>query len=102
MQPLQQFQRRYLRSVANPLKPTVFIGKNGITPHITAALEEALDTHELVKVRFLEFKDEKQRIAEELASQCQGECIGIIGHVAMFYRQHPDPQKLNITLPTEK
>ncbi len=102
MQSLASFQRSYLRGLANPIKPTVFVGKSGLTDKVVAALDEALEAQELVKVRFLEFKDEKKSISAELEKRCRCECVGIIGHIAIFYRQQNDPQKRTIRLPKER
>ena len=99
MQTLNGSQRRYLRSLANTMKPQVMIGKNGLAAPVLQAIHEALDDHELIKIRFLEFKDEKKAMSAEIEKNCRCEMVGMIGHVALFYRQQPDPQKRSIKLP---
>ncbi len=44
--------RNYLRSQAHNLQPNVMVGKEGFSDGVVKALEEALDCHELVKIRF--------------------------------------------------
>ncbi len=99
MTTLKGSQKKYLRGLANPLKPVVFIGKEGLTPHVINAIDEALTIQELIKVRFLEFKEEKKELNRDIEKK--GQCIlaGMIGHVAIFYRQHPDNEKRKIQLP---
>lgn len=91
-------QRKQLRGLAHHLDPVVMIGKQGLTDGIIAATVKALDAHELIKVRFLDFKDEKQGLTDQLATATSSEVAGIIGHIAILYREHPDPDKRRIEL----
>ena len=100
-EPLKGFQKRYLRAMSHSLKPLVFVGQKGFSSALTDAMDAALDRHELVKVKFVEFKKKDQKLALigqiEKAAAC--EMIGLIGHMATFYRRQPDPDKRHITLP---
>jgi len=91
-------QRKQLRGLAHHLEPVVMIGKQGLTDGIVAATVKALDAHELIKVRFLDFKDEKHGLTEQLAAATASEVAGVIGHIAILYREHPDPDKRKIEL----
>ena len=91
-------QRKELRSLAHHLDPVVMIGKAGVTEGVVAATVKALDAHELIKVRFLEFKDEKKGLTEELAAATSSEVAGIIGHVSILYKEHPDADRRKIEL----
>jgi len=99
MQQLTSAQRRYLRGQGSLIKPTIFIGKNGLAEQVVKAIDEALDDHELIKVRFLEFKDEKKVLGADIAKLCNCEMVGMIGHVALFFRQNKDPEKRVVSLP---
>lgn len=102
MENLTSFEKSYLRGLANPIKPLVFIGKGGLTEQVTAAIEETLDAHELIKIRFLEFKEGKKLLTAEIEKICRCECVGMIGHVALFYRRQSDEKKRRIQLPQAK
>jgi RNA-binding protein len=91
-------QRKKLRALAHHLEPVVMIGKQGLTPAVTSAADRALHDHELIKVRFLEFKDEKKSLTARLAESTRSEIAGILGHVAILYREHADPEKRKIDL----
>jgi RNA-binding protein len=91
--------RKYLRSIAHELKPFVQVGKSGVSDGLIAAVKEALDQHELIKCRFVEFKNEKKTLAPEIAKRAQCEQVGMIGHVAIYYREHNDPEKRKIRIP---
>ena len=99
MNRLRGFQRRYLRGLANRLNPVVQIGKAGLTPNVIMAIDQALDNHELIKIRFLDFKDVKKEMSSEIEEAVHAEMVGIIGHTALFYRQHADETRRVITLP---
>ena len=84
--------------MANTLKPLVFVGKNGLSEAVLDSIDQALQDHELIKVRFLEFKDRKKTLCEKIREQCKCEWVGLVGHVAIFYRQQPDIDKRRINL----
>jgi len=89
-------QRRYLRSQAHHLDPAVMIGKNGLTDAVIASVDESLEAHELIKVRFVERKEEKKALAPVIAEKTHSHLAGMVGHVAIFYRQHEDEDKRRI------
>ena len=96
---LTSTQRQYLRRLAHDLKPIAHIGKNGLTTPVVASVDTGLAARELIKVKFLDFQDQKQALAQELAAASHSELIGLIGNVAILYREHPDPQERQIALP---
>jgi RNA-binding protein len=104
MKELAGFQAKYLRSLAHALKPVVFVGQKGITDALIASTEQAFDRHELIKVKFLDFKEKKQKkeIAEIIKTKTGCHMAGMIGHVAIFYKQHDDPEKRRVVLPIPK
>ena len=99
MEQLKGSQRKYLRSQAHHLKPLVLIGRNGINKQVMGSVDLALKDHELIKVKFGEFKDAKKEISAEIAQATKSELIGIIGNIAIFYRQHAEPEKRKIKIP---
>ena len=62
-------QRKYLRGLAHSLRPVVQAGKNGITPELLRAVDEALEHQELIKVKFVDFKEEKKELTEEIVDR---------------------------------
>ena len=86
-------QRAALRSQAQSLSPVVMVGHEGITEGVIGALEEALTNHELVKVRFQDFKEMTRELADELAEKTSGTKIAVTGFTAVFYRENPEKLK---------
>ena len=101
MKKLEGFQRKYLRGLAHSLKPVVFIGQKGLTPEVLLSAEKAFERHELIKVKFNDFKgkDEKTEISGRIEKETGSENVGMIGHMAILYRQQEDPEKRKIFLP---
>jgi RNA-binding protein len=98
MQLITKHQRSYLRKLANPLKPTVMLGKQGLTEQLVAKIGRELDAHELIKVRFLEYKEERQQLTQTILEETQSALVGLIGNVAIIYRQQADPARRTIQL----
>lgn len=101
MEKLKGFQKKYLRGLAHNKKPMVFIGQKGMSSGLIQAVDDALDTHELIKLKFNEFKEKEQKEAliVMIEKETQSEMVGMIGHVAIFYRCHKDLEKRNIIIP---
>jgi len=94
---LSSAQRKQLRGLAHGLKPVVMIGKAGLAAAQLTQIDGALADHELIKVRFLAGKPEPEQVAEvERKLGCGA--AGVIGHIAILYRQHPEPEKRRIRL----
>ena len=77
---------RKLKAAAQRLKPILKVGKNGVTPQFIQSLDGAFGSHQLVKIRFDEFKDEKKVLARELAAKTGSHLITVLGNVAVLYR----------------
>ena len=99
MDKLKGSQKKYLRAQAHHLKPLVIIGAKGLTGQLIGSVDLALKNHELIKVKFGEFKEAKKEISAEIAKATKSEVVGIIGNISIFYRQHPEPEKRKIKLP---
>jgi RNA-binding protein len=99
MEQLKGSQRKYLRGEAHHLKPLVMIGTKGVTEQLLGSVDLALKDHELIKVKFGEFKEAKKEIAAQIAQATESEVVGLIGNIAIFYRQHPQSEKRKIKIP---
>lgn len=99
MHDLTNTQRQYLRRLAHDLKPVVQIGKLGLTEQALASIDRTIEARELIKVKFLDFQDQRQELSEAIAEQLNSTLIGLVGNVAIFYRKQPDPDKRRVELP---
>jgi RNA-binding protein len=99
MQTLTSKQKKYLKAKAHPLKPLVQVGKGGVTDPLIQSIDTVLDQHELVKVKFIAFKEEKQDFLDEITTRTSSSFVSLIGHILTLYREHEDPQKRSYRLP---
>ncbi|HSS77245.1 MAG TPA: ribosome assembly RNA-binding protein YhbY [Thermoanaerobaculia bacterium] len=99
MEPLTGAQRKHLRGLAHHVKPVVHVGRNGVTDPVLQEIEEALDYHELIKVKLVDPQGRKKDLANELAQRSGGTRVGLVGNVVTLYRQHPDPEKRKVEVP---
>ena len=58
-------QRAYLKSLAMTMEPIFQVGKSSMTPGLTAAISEALEARELIKISVLKnCADDPRELAE--------------------------------------
>jgi RNA-binding protein len=88
-------QIRYLRSLAHDLSPVVLLGAKGATAAVVKELDQALDIHELVKVKLSGGdKDGRQAQIDVLTTGTQAQTIHQIGHVVVLFRRNDDEPKI--------
>ena len=63
------------------------VGKEGLSPAFIAAANDALAHHELVKVKFEEFKEEKKKLGAELTGRTHASLVMEVGHVIVLFRR---------------
>ena len=96
---LAGYQRRALRAAAHGLQPVAHVGKEGLADSVLKSVGEALDAHELIKVRFIDQKERRREVAAELAEALGAALAGVVGHVAILYRPHPDEARRKVRVP---
>ena len=75
-------QVRQLRSMANNLKPTVIVGKEGVTANILKQVNE------VIKVSVLcETGSQAAEAGREIADQAEAELVQVIGKRVVLYRE---------------
>jgi|SRR5271170_7285874 len=90
---LTNAQMRALKAQAQRLKATLKVGKEGLSPRFIAALDDALKHHELVKVKFDDFKEQKKELAPQLAEKTGSHLVTRVGNVVALFRPKPaEPQ----------
>ncbi len=86
LEPLGNPQIRKLKAAAQRLEPMFKIGKAGLSDGFVRSVNEALDQHELVKIKFVEFKEEKKELAPLLAEKTSSHLIMRVGNVMVLHR----------------
>lgn len=78
--------RKLLEKYAHDLQPVVIVGGAGVTEGVQNKVDAELNAHELIKVKFNEYKDEKIQLSEDLAQATSSTLVRIIGNIAIFYK----------------
>ena len=90
--------RKQLEKLAHDLNPVVIIGQNGVTDSLIRMVSDSLEAHELIKVKFNEYKDDKFEYSEDIAMRTNSTLVRIIGNIAIFYKENDDPEKRRIKI----
>jgi RNA-binding protein len=65
------------------------VGKAGLSDGFLRSVDEVLTQHELVKIKFAEFKEQKKELAPQLAEKTSSHLIMRVGNVVVLYRPRP-------------
>lgn len=94
---LSGMQRKYLRGLAHHLKPIVQVGKDGVTDALLGALDQALDDHELIKVKVLEnCPIPRKEVVPLLLEPLGAHLAGQLGRIAILYRRDRDDPRVKL------
>ena len=92
-------QRAYLKGLAMTMDPILQLGKVGLTPENTAAVEEALAARELIKISVLQnCLEDPREMAQVLAERTRSQVVQVIGKKIVLYREGKKDKK-KIILP---
>ncbi|NMA83292.1 MAG: ribosome assembly RNA-binding protein YhbY [Epulopiscium sp.] len=91
-------QRAYLRSLANGIDPIFQVGKAGVTPELTAAIDDALEARELIKIQILQnCLEDPKVIMSKLSERTHSEPVQQIGKRLVLYRPSKDKPKIQLS-----
>ena len=84
---LSHKQKQFLKGLAHQLKPIVQLGSNGLTEGVVAEIDNALNFHELIKVKVpTDDREEKSLIMDAIVRETKSEKLQVIGHTLILYR----------------
>jgi RNA-binding protein len=83
--------KRHVRHKLKDEQPTVWVGKDGLTPQLSNEIENQLEKKKMLKIKILKSalqKDTAQTIASKAAEQSGASLVEVRGHVFILYRRH--------------
>ena len=90
-------QRAYLKSLASNLDPIFHVGKSSLTPEITAAILEAFNNNELIKIAVLKnCADDPREIAEMVGERTHSQVVQVIGKKFVLYKPFKENPKIQL------
>ena len=91
---LSNAQKKYLRKLSHELAPVVYIGKEGLAPTVVEAIDAALTSHELIKVKIINTtKISKDEAAEIVPAKSGSTLVLLVGKTLLLYRKNPKRKK---------
>ena len=94
MQLLSNAQKKFLRKLGHGLNPVVYIGKEGLTETVVSAIDEALDIHELIKIKIVNTdKISKHEAADQVPDLSRSHLVQLIGKTLLVYRPNNKKKK---------
>lgn len=86
-------QKQYLKGLAHHLNPVVMLGGNGLTEGVLAEIDNALNHHELIKVKVAGTdRNTKQLVIAAIVRETKAEAVQTIGHILVLYRPCDEPK----------
>lgn len=89
---LNNSQLRKFKAAAQLLDPMLKVGKAGLSEGFIKSVDTALAQHELVKIKFVDFKEQKKELAPVLAEKTASHLIMRVGNVVVLHRPRPAPE----------
>jgi RNA-binding protein len=86
---LTNAEKRALKTRAQLLEPVVKLGHAGMSEAFLRGMDSALAQHELVKMKFTDFKEQKHELAPQIAAKTGSTLVMQVGNVAVFFRRRP-------------
>ena len=86
--------KQSLKARAHHLKPVILLGAKGLTEAVIAETNNALLSHELIKVKINGAeKEDRIEMANILCEQLQAELVQMIGNTVILYRKNEDERQ---------
>jgi len=93
---LTKDQKKYLVGICHHLQPVVMTGQKGLTDAVMIEIENALDRHELIKVRLRGGRKHRQIWIKRILEDTDAEVVQKIGMIACFFRRNSKDPKLEL------
>lgn len=90
-------QKRFLQALGNSIKPTVSIGKSGVSDNTYLSVKNAFNTKELIKVKIQDgCEDLKEDVAQKIVVGTNAVLVQIMGKTLLFFKPHRDHPKIEL------
>ena len=88
---LSNKQIRHLRGLAHDLKPVVIIGDKGLTQAVVDEISNALEIHELIKVKVrAEDREDRQQMIQSMTQKTASAHIQQVGHIVTLFKRNKE------------
>ena len=91
---LSNQQKKYLRGLSHRLHAVVTVADKGLTENVLSEFENALNAHELIKVRLRCERGQRTVHITKILRHTGSELVHSIGQTACFYRRNLETPKI--------
>jgi RNA-binding protein len=86
-------QRQHLKGLAHKQKPVVMLGNAGVTDAVIKEIDQALEHHELLKIRLPGVeRAQRTEMFQRICQATGAEAVQEIGRMAVLYRPAQKPR----------
>lgn len=90
-------QKRYLRALGVQIKPTISVGKAGVTENTYLSVNNGFNTKELLKIKIQDGCElERDEVAGLLTKRTGSLLVQIIGNTLLLYKRDRQNPKLHL------
>lgn len=94
LNPIPPEKLKRLKLQAHRLDPVVLLGAKGLTEAVQLEISNALDTHELIKIKVNAIdREARLEMIAEICTFQQAQLIQKVGHIAVIYRKKKETEK---------
>lgn len=84
-------QKKFLRQSAHHLKPVIWVGQHGLTESVINEIEQALERHELIKIKLrVGEREERDASITEICEKTSAENIQRVGNILTLYKRNEE------------
>ena len=87
---MKKIDKKALKQQSHALKPVVMTGTNGLTPAVQQEIDQALQAHELIKIKLVADREERQAMTKIIIEAQGAELINQIGQMIVIYRERKE------------
>ena len=97
MEELTGKQKSFLRGLGQKIKPTISIGKMGVSENSLLSITNGFNTKELLKIKIQDGCEEtKEEIAEKVSEGANAILVQVIGNTLLFYKRDRKNPKIDL------
>jgi len=83
-------QQKFLRGLSHHIHPVVIVAGKGLSDNVMHEIENALEKHELVKVKLRADRDQRAEFTDSIVKRTGAELVHSIGQNITLFRRNPD------------
>jgi RNA-binding protein len=77
------------------MEPIVIVGQSGVTEGVLGAVTQALEDHELIKVKIHEGPETRHEAAAKMAEGSQSELVQLLGRTALLFKKRKEDSEFD-------